>query len=1211
MSSFTPQQQAAITGRGNLLVVAGAGTGKTQTLIARCLRLITEDRASLENILMVTFTEAAAAEMRGRLREQLREAAAAHPDDGHLAQQLALLDTARISTLHSFCLQLAREHFHALGLDPQFNVLDESQTAPLQREALDGILERHYNGADAESPAVQSLVRAAGRGADKVVRKLVEKIHAYAQSLPEPEKWLDAQQERFARTEPLEWRELFTQAVADLRDEWLGKIKSIPGETPALQLTRLALENLPAKPAPASAAERLRAIAAADVPANWPRGTKGKFRDPLKEFFDGAEFLGSLAPDAGGNDPLAQDWAWARGHMTALVALTREFAGEFATRKRDLGGVDFTDLEQAALRLLRDEAVAAEWRARLAHIFVDEYQDINAAQDAILTALSREGAEASRFLVGDVKQSIYRFRLANPRIFSGYAARWGKAGGGGKRIPLTENFRSREAVLDFVNPLFASLMGETGGVDYEPLEFGARADRAQLAAKPGDAPAVELHLIAKAETNNGDEASENDDEENPAGPDLPAVEREARLVARRLRELKDGGFEVWDKEKEEFRAVRWADMAVLLRSPTGRAEAFAMEFARAGVPLTASRDGFFASLEIGDLLGLLKLLDNPLQDVPLLAVLRSPLAGLTLEELAEIRMGSAAEDFWTALQQVQSPTPTNREQASKVQGEQPALAEKVKSFLAQIQRWRELARLAPLSQCLETTLAETGYEALLLAGERGPERVANVRKLLELARQFDPFQRQGLHRFLRFVRLQEAGEMDLPPAPAPAGDAVQLVSIHKSKGLEFPVVALAGLGTHFNERDLSGPVLLDETLGLCPKIFPPDAEQNYPGLTHHLARRTAKHELRGEELRLLYVALTRARDCLILTGTTNRKADNANWKTADESEAASPASARSHLDWLLAWLPQVTEDGQWQDGRSGQNALLQWRIYDGDDEVFRQPEQISGAEGADKIIEPDAGALEKLQARLEWKYSFGAATERAAKSSVSELRRRAADEVDDEAGMLFPLLRPAGTPAPPGAESARPKRRGRLSAAEYGTAHHLFLQLADLKHAGSEAELRTEAERLRTEGLISAEQFAALELKSLAAFWRDGVGGKFRAQAAKVKRELAFTARFSPVELDEVTGSPQGGVPAGEFVVVQGVADLVALLPDEIWLLDFKTDDVDAQFLAEKTRFYEPQLKLYALALARIYGRPVTQSWLHFLAPGESVPVTTATVRRP
>ena len=948
MSDYTLQQREAIVGRGNLLVVAGAGTGKTRTLVGRCLRLVAEERVSLENILMVTFTEAAAAEMRGRLREKLRELQSARPDDEHLAQQLALLDTARISTLHSFCFQLAREHFHELGLDPQFSVLDEQQTRPLQHEALDELLEKYYTGTDEPSQGVQELIRAVGRGSDFRVRQLVLKLHAYAQSLPDPERWLVEQQQHFEQTEPTEWQALFLKAVAEWRGDWIGELESADGEVPAVKLCLEALATLPTSPTLAEAAKGFWAVLQADADdANWPRGTKGRVRDPLKEFFDGAEFLASLLPDEHGNDPLAQDWEWARHHLAALVTLTREFTTEFTARKRELGGVDFADLEQCALRLLREPGTgvptptARVWRERLAHVFVDEYQDINAAQDAILTALSRDGT-GNRFMVGDVKQSIYRFRLANPKIFQRYASKWSDEVGRvtlcappvgslnpgahgvtrptqrvleGKTISLTENFRSRAALLDFVNPLFAALMREKiGGVNYEPLEFGAPVKRAALAAKAGKPPCVELHLIARVEE---ETESDETDEAVEATPDLLAVEREARLVAREMCKLKKNSHQVWDDKKQTFRPVEWSDMAVLLRSPSGRAEAFAKEFSKAGVPLTAARDGFFASLEVSDLLNLLKLLDNPLQDVPVLAVLRSPLVGMSLDELAEVRLAAKKELFWTALV---------RSQSSEVGGRKSEAFAKVETFLTRFARWRELVRQTSLSQCLETALTETHYEDLLLAGECGVERVANVRRLLDLARQFDPYQRQGLYRFLRFVQAQEDADLDLQPASPPTENAVRLLSIHKSKGLEFPVVALAGLGTKFNEQDLNGPVLLHETFGLCPKITPPGADQSYPGLTHWLARRAERRELRGEELRLFYVALTRARDALILVGTTNLKTDAAKWKSEPPAPVSTNevADARSHLDWLRTWLPRATGSENWHGERHGENNLLRF-----------------------------------------------------------------------------------------------------------------------------------------------------------------------------------------------------------------------------------------------------------------------------------------------
>ncbi len=1200
MSKLTEQQAAAVHGAGNLLVVAGAGTGKTHTLIARCLRLLIAERSSLENILMVTFTEAAAAEMRGRLRTELHTLLARTPDEEHLAQQLALLDTAHISTLHSFCLQLAREHFHELGFDPQFGVLEESQTRPLQREALDELLEKHYSGTSEESLAVQALIRAKGRGTDKPVRQLILKVHAYTQSLPAPDAWLDAQQARFEISEPDEWRGLWVDAVAAWRDEWKPLIAASADKTEALQLSLAALERLPARPTPAQCAETLSLLSAADEDAHWPRGTKGRVRDPLETFFAAAEFLGTLAP-GDTEDPLKQDWEWGRAQMLTLIGLVREFTTGFARKKRELGGVDFPDLEQGALRLLRNPAIAASWRARLHHIFVDEYQDINAAQDAILTKLSREGAAANRFLVGDVKQSIYRFRLANPHIFAGYSERWSKPGPDGSRVPLTENFRSREGLLRFVNHLFAALMRqEIGGIPYEPLVFGAAGSRAALAAKMDPTPRVEFHLIARA----GEERAEEAEGETttPDGmddrADLLAVEREARLVAQRLRALHDQGEPVWDKDTGEFRPVQWRDMAVLLRSPTGRAEAFAKEFSRAGVPLTAARDGFFASLEVCDLLNLLKLLDNPRQDVPLAAVLRSPLVGLSLAELAEIRAGSDARMFWTALQRWpreprSNPTPTGA---------------KVAVFLDQYARWRELVRQTSLSQCLETALAETHYEAMLLAGERGRERTANVRRLLDLARQFDPYQRQGLYRFLRFVQAQAEADLDLPPAAPPAENAVPLLSIHKSKGLEFPIVVLAGMGTRFNEQDLGGAVLLDERLGLCPKITPPELETSYPSLTHWLARQQERKELRGEELRLAYVALTRARDRLILVGSTPRSVEAARWTptTPETISTAEVVEARSHLDWLLSWLSRVTAEGDWTDDRNGTNAWLHWQIHDPTAAIFAGPAGNEPRQShADNLPLPaaPAGAWKQLHARLNWPYPFPAATTEAAKTSVTALRRRASAE---DALATEDWSRAASVFKPEPARAPQRKPAGNLTAAEIGLAHHLFLEHLALERTDDETGLRAEAHRLQAAGVLAAGQIAALDFGALAKFWGSELGRRICRQSRYVHRELEFTARFGLAEMRAIARGPFELNPAGspdEFVVVQGVADLVVVSPEEIWLVDFKTDAVPAGELAVKVQHYEPQVHLYAVALARIYRRPVTECHLHFFAAARSVRV--------
>jgi ATP-dependent helicase/nuclease subunit A len=1263
---LTPSQRRAVAARGNVLVMAGAGTGKTHTLIARCLHCLCEEQppASLEEILVVTFSEAAAAEMRRRLREQLEEKLLAAPDEPRWAEQLALFDTAHIGTLHGFCLKLVREHFHELGLDPQLAVLDEGEARLLADETLDEELQEHYAGQNELAEAVQKLIQIYGGGRDQAIRQLVLRLHHYAQTRPDADGWLAQQIEKFAPPAPDEWREWLLGGIQAWRDEWLPVLENLSAENEkAAELLEIfsRLGSAPASgavrraPAPntkavektngrqmsspnandegvvghtrgacapqftrCAAAEILEQIISAD--GNWPAKRKTALRKPLEKFFEAAVFLHSLAPVKAGRDPLAEDWDWVRGHMSTLLRLTQNFAVRFAARKRDDGVLDFHDLEQFALKLLwnfamnQPTSVAGRWRRKIRFVFVDEYQDINAAQDKIIQALSRDGKDSNRFLVGDAKQSIYRFRLADPKIFRDYAQNW--RGKNGQTISLADNFRSREGLLNFVNSVFEPLMREEiGGVRYDAgarLQFGAPDRRAELSAAKDASPRAELLLRFKKGRNDAESGDESDNDDLA---DLQETEKEARLLALRLKRLVAGKHEIWDADEKRFRPARWRDMAVLLRAPSGKAEIYAKEFQRAGVPLVVERGGFYGSNEILDLLNLLQLLDNPLQDVPAIAVLRSPLVGLSLDELAQIRLAAKDVHFWTALNRWRDVSSATYQ----VSGHETVATtfSKVDNFLKRFLRWRQLARQASLSQCLESVLAETHYAEWLLARPRGAQRRANVERFLGLAQKFDQFQRQGLFRFLKFIEAQREAEVEPEVAAVADENAVRLMSIHQSKGLEFPVVAVADLAKPFNTQDLRGEIIFDETLGLCPRIKSPDTGRRYPSLPHWLAQQHQRREQRGEELRLLYVALTRARDTLILTAAISENKWETLWTKPAAITAQAIVAAKSYADWLGLWFAQYT-GGTKATATEGELPHLRWRIADdaelrddsicrsrGDEAQTKDQSETPHVVSYKNTIELDAATAERLRAILSWEYPFAAATQRAAKSSVTTLRRQAAEELDNEAEQVFGLQFSANrlTRIAAGRDKlvAPPARNPKLSAAATGTAHHKFLQRVALENAADVAALKLEANRLEQEKVLSADERAALALEDVAAFWGSEPGRKIRAQAANVRRELAFTARFSPVELAAITGAKSEPGLEDEFVVVQGVADLVVLLPEEIWLADFKTDEITANELPEKKRLYAPQLKLYALALEKIYSRPVTESWLHFLPARKTV----------
>ena len=1240
---FTAQQQQAIKARGNVLVSAGAGTGKTRTLVERCVNLLLAETppVSLDEILLVTFTEAAAAEMRQRIRLRIEEELIRQPANVHLEKQLALFDSAPIGTLHGFCLKLVRQHFYELELDPLLTVLPEEEARLLADDTLDRIFKTHYAGGDTLAEAVQGLVQTQGRGADKPVRALVCKLHNYTQTLPDAAAWFREQGEMFASPEPVQWRAWFAAAVTEWKETSLAFLQPRVAEN-VLAAKAVALLQ-------GGGETSLLLPGLLEVPASCPRGKKGVLLDPLETFFDEATFLGSLVATTDNHDPLAEDWNWSRKNMLALLRLAEDFSREFAAAKRELGALDFHDLEQHTLRLLWNGATqqptptAQAWRKKLRFIFVDEYQDINAAQDKIIEALSRtgevvagvppavepgvspggmgvasgahlEGSEVStnppaatfgnRFLVGDVKQSIYRFRLANPHIFQNYSATW--RGAMGQTIPLTENFRSRAGVLDFANSLFMLLMRrEVGGLVFDEqsrLQFGAPDERKLLGVVAGQ-PRVEWQLRLTG--------GEPETEAAPTPDDLAELEdanQEAQLVALRLRRLHAEQHEIWDKDTKVFRAVKWSDMAVLLRSPGPKADIFAKEFSRLGVPLLVARGGFFASLEISDLLSLLRLLDNPLQDVPVLAVLHSPLVGLRVDELAAIRLAATKVPFWTALLRWR-----DRESAEIQKHSTPVEAldhvsrftfhaadtfTKVDLFLSRFRRWRRLVRQVSLSRCLDAVLRETHYAEGLLTQPRGEQRRANVQRWLNLAQQFDQFQRQGLFRFLRFVEAQQAAELEPDVAAVTGENAVRLMSIHQSKGLEFPVVVVANLGKKFNVTDLNEDILLDEKFGLCPKIKPPETDRRYPSLPHWLARRRQKIESLGEELRLLYVAVTRACDTLILTARVTEKKFHERWQEPGRATSANLLAAGSFADWLGIWFGEncagVRDGAHGVTRPTSRDGLMSWEIFSAG--LLVTAEAVNAAEVLSQAdFTADAETWEQLEGRLQWTNKFAAASEQAAKVSVSTLRRAAAERAEEEAerwaDKTFNIQ-----------HSTFKAGRNKKSAADIGTAHHRFLQFVALG-AADESTLKAEAQRLEQAGILSAGEVAVLDFAALAAFWQSELGRRICARPAEVHRELEFTARFSLAKISAITGQSVAAEMKDEFVVVQGVADLAVIGEKEIWLVDFKTDEVRQDSLAGHVKKYEPQLRLYAQALERIYRKPVAQSWLYFLALREAVPV--------
>ena len=952
-------------------------------------------------------------------------------------------------------------------------------------------------------------------------------------------------------TDATEWRDWYADAVRNWCAWWVPYLESFPSENKSARDCDALLRSQ------CNTGDLSTVRTILERKECWPGKKKGKPSGPIKALFEEADFLDSLSnPEA-----LDEDWNWARAPLLTILRFVQQFTDRYGTAKRERGAVDFHDLEQYALRLLWDPVaekptpIAESWRNRLDAIFVDEYQDINAAQDLIISAVSRDNSTGNRFLVGDIKQSIYRFRQADPTIFRRYLdlqEGWTKA-------VLSDNFRSHEGILQFINRLFSWLMqGAAGEIIYDEdaqLRLGGRETRAEMAAMPGQPLPVELNLLVTQNTNENPESDE---------PELENTEKEARLVASRFRALRETGRLIYHQKEKQTRPVDWKDMVVLLRAAAGKLEVYAKAFEAMGVPLQTKRDGFFTTLEVLDLINVLTILDNPLQDIPLVAVLRSPLVGMTANDLAVVRSHAPRGRFWSALSQF-------------LELKKDSIArQKIEHFFQLFHRWRNPRTSASLAQRLELILSDTGYADWLLRQARGRQRHANVQQLLRVARQFDETRGESLYLFLRHLQELQDSAGDIEPAPSSEENAVRLMTVHQSKGLEFPVVAIADLGKRFNGNDRSAPILLHERFGICSAILPPNDPRSYTSLPLWLAAREERIETMAEEMRIFYVALTRAENLLLLFGATTKKRIANQWQDAALARPFPQQLLRlnSSLDWIGAY-------GTWQwPGCFGERSSVVPFTINVHHDVPPPPMLTAAAE-----TNWSKEQLAALLAKVSFTYPHTAAINQPAKASVSTLRRRAAEQ-DEEATSLQARFSPFA-------------RTG--DARERGVAIHTFLEHHDPTGKLDSAGLRAQAATLGTKRILTPAQLELIDFDGIASFWASDFGREVRLCLLDLQRELPFTVKLTRSDLALVLLEQALAIPDQEFVLIQGIADLVVLGPKEIWLLDFKTDSITADEVDARTALYRPQVALYSLALERIYNRPVKRAGLYFLGLRQTV----------
>ncbi|UCC32406.1 MAG: UvrD-helicase domain-containing protein [Phycisphaerales bacterium] len=1313
--SFTDQQLQAIgtTGR-SVIVSAAAGSGKTAVLAERCAYLVCDAppdvRCDVNELLVLTFTDAAAAEMRARIVETIRGRLRQRPHDDRLKEQMALVDAAQISTIHSFCLWLVRRWFSHVDVDPAASVLDAEETTLLKNEVLDTLLSDLYatgnlpdeplGRVEADATRVSPVNRAAGfsprgypsnldyaafrncdspaklrkalgpafiqlvddygLGDDRNITRFILRLFDFLTSLPAPEAWLreaceslsdypervvlatvsalkielDRQVEHCEQTASAieaghpgghfyasqirsysEQLRTWAGALGETRSGArttdsgtkagtktgpevrgaLARFETVRQQIADFEFSKARGPRLPKDAEPVLRAARDAASAQlSDVIKKRLFGERLKRRFGLFSVEESVECLKRTAP-----------------YVAAVAGLTLAFRDAYQQKKRGLGVLDFADLERLAFELLHSEDdpprpsdIVRVLHRRFAHVLVDEFQDINPIQQAIIELVSRESdpdRPDNLFVVGDVKQSIYRFRLAEPSIFTERLTRFREKACNGVAVSLQSNFRSRSEILEAINAVFRQLMREGCSDIVYDAEAELRPGRDVGRGSPHQP--VELHLLERSWRQ--DIGEDEEPERGVADLTDPArwtpIEREAFLIGSRIRAFMEAGGLRLDGEP-----LRYRDIAVLLRATKINAERMAAMLTSMGIPAYADVGGsLFGAREIRDLVAALELLDNFQQDIPLAAVLRSGIVGRALSEddLIEIRCLNRDIPFHAAVRQYVK------------RGVNLDLRERLSAVLERISRYRTEVRRRPLSDVLWSLYERQGFLAYVGGLPGGAQRRANLLKLHELARRFGSFRQQGLHRFLRFIRSLEEEKQSVASAPAvsEADDVVQIMSIHQAKGLEFPVVFVAGLGTKFNLGDRSGRMIFERSAKIGLRVVDTEQMTEYPSAAHWQAAGEIEQTTRHEELRILYVAMTRARDKLVLVGSSRgiQPRDDRDDKPSDrpvlplEPKPAglcslSVATAMTPLDWLIPVLAAtpcgvVCRGG---DGASSGRSLFDVQVHDVEemanwrptdrvddrDRLTRRSLARCGPLPSDEPLAPGDPTVEEVLSRIEYAYPESASTSVPASVAASEFKG-AYDFTHN------PEQRRGGT----GEDSFRVQRRERAGsapdeAARRGVLTHRILQHLDFTKAVDAATVASELQRMAGEGLLCTEDLAVVDRASIEWFVSTPLGAAIREAGDGYRREFPYIAAERLAYFDRSVG-----LPPDDHVLVRGIVDGILPVAGGIDIVDFKTDALAPEEVAARAERYRPQANLYARAMSRLWRQPVRACRLVFL----------------
>ena len=1187
--TWTESQKKVIDRRErNILVSAAAGSGKTAVLVERIIQKITQDKVDIDKLLIVTFTNAAAAEMRERIRDAIEKKLEEEPEDIHLQRQFTLVHNAQITTIDSFCLYVIRNYFYKIDLEPNFRVADEGELSLLRSDVLGKLLEAHYAAGE---EAFLSFVAGYGSAkSDQAIQDMILKMYTYAQSYPWPDEWLvscgqayDLKEE--ADMEQADWMKQFLDSLvtavsdcgAQMRealnvceepdgpymyaDALKEDIRRLDAIRESGSYARFGEEiNAYAKAFPKLAAARKFEGSAEkkELVQNIRNAMKKEIKDMRDKFF-------FKEPEE-----IFLDMKKTAPAVKMLVALTEEFASCFAAEKKRKNLVDFSDMEHFALKILVDQTTkeptetADEFAALFDEIMIDEYQDSNYVQETLLRAVSRERfGQNNLFMVGDVKQSIYRFRLARPELFMEKFDTYAAGMPGCERIDLQKNFRSRNEVLSGVNDIFYKIMcRDLGNVVYD--ENAALYPGADY---PEDMdPAMFAMEVLVADESGAEE--------------MERVELEARMIASRIHEMRKEGQTVTDKESGELRPMEYRDIVILLRSVSGMADTFVKVLLEEGIPaFTTSRTGYFSTVEIQTVLNMLRVIDNPMQDIPLAAVLYSPVGGFSGEDLAKIRAVSGEKTFYESI--LTYDTMPEEETDQK-------LRERLRGFLAKLETFRKRVPYTPVHELITELLEETGYLSYITALPAGEQKCANVQMLIEQAIHYEDTSYKGLFHFVRYIEKLRKYDVDYGEADIinENENAVRIMSIHKSKGLEFPVVFAAGMGKTFNTQDTRSRLILHPELGIGLDCMDTVRRTKTPTLLKRTLARQTEEENLGEELRVLYVALTRAKEKLILCGCLKdvEKKFGEYRQNVDTEHPVSflaRSSAHCYFDWVLPALYSYPE--KYEIRMFGETDARAGHLKEAVRTLLTKEQVKRAVQTADKEL------LEKIEERLSFAYPFEAEKDIKTKVSVSEIKhQRMQFEPEEMETVQWYAEEETEEIVPDFIEKRDRVNRGALR----GSAMHLVMQC--LPFAGSPSDgnkkqmyawIAEELEKLKKAGRLDETMYELVRIPMIVDFFASPLGKRMvqADQREELRKEKAF-----------VLGIPAGEIwdcDSRELVLVQGIVDAFFYEDGDIILMDYKTDSVEKP--EQLIQRYQAQLDLYARALEEATGKKVREKIIY------------------